>query len=184
MTELLLNPDILLRVREEVSQKLEQEGKVEESKVLDLPYLQAVIKETMRLHFAAPLLAPHKTMSEVKIGNYIVPKNTQILVNAWAIARDERHWENPMEFLPDRFLKKKLLDYKGQNFEFIPFGSGRRRCPGMPLAHRMVSLIVASFVYHFDWKLPFPKEEMDMNDVFGLTLLKAKPLIATPIPFN
>nr|GFA64855.1 geraniol 8-hydroxylase-like [Tanacetum cinerariifolium] len=81
MTELLLNPDILLRVREEVSQKLEQEGKVEESKVLDLPYLQAVIKETMRLHFAAPLLAPHKTMSEVKIGNYIVPKNTQILVN-------------------------------------------------------------------------------------------------------
>ncbi|GKE05450.1 geraniol 8-hydroxylase-like protein [Tanacetum coccineum] len=141
MTELLLNPDILLRVREEESQKLEPEGKVEESKVLDLPYLQAVIKETMRLHFAAPLLAPHKTLAEMKIGNYIVPKNTQIIVNAWAIARDERHWENPMEFLPDRFLKNKLLDYNGQNFEFIPFGSGRRRCPGMPLAHRMVSLI-------------------------------------------
>nr|GEW37033.1 geraniol 8-hydroxylase-like [Tanacetum cinerariifolium] len=76
------------------------------------------------------------------------------------------------------------LDYKGQHFEFIPFGSGRRMCPGIPLAHRVVSLMVASFVYHFEWKLPHAREEMDMNDIFGLTLLRATPLVATPLPVS
>ncbi|GKD94166.1 geraniol 8-hydroxylase-like protein [Tanacetum coccineum] len=140
---------MLLRVREEVCQKLGKQGKVKEYKVLDLPYLQDVIKETIRLHLAAPLLGPHKTMMDVKIGNYTIPTNTQILVNAWAMARDPR-----------------------------------RRCPALPLAHRMVSLIRTAFVYHFDWKLPHPKEEMDMNEVCGLTLIKATPLVATPIPFK
>lgn len=135
--------------------------------IIDLPYLNAVIKETMRLHLAVPLLVPHKSESQVKLGKYIVPKNTQILVKAWAIARDPRYWDYPLMFKPERFLGNEL-DYKGQHFEFIPFGSGRRICPGMPLAHRVVSLMVASFVYHFDWDA---REEMDMNDIFGLTLL-------------
>ncbi|XP_023749253.1 cytochrome P450 76T24 [Lactuca sativa] len=180
MTELLLNPDMLSRLREEVRQVVGEDGKIEEAKIIDLPYLDAVINETMRLHLAAPLLAPHKTENQVKLGNYIIPTNTQILVNAWAIARDPKYWENPLVFMPERFLSNKL-DYKGQHFEFIPFGSGRRRCPGMPLAHRMVHLIVASFVYYFDWELPHAKEEMDMNTIFGLTLLKAIPLVAIPL---
>ncbi|KAK9076728.1 hypothetical protein SSX86_005062 [Deinandra increscens subsp. villosa] len=181
MTELLLNPDMFLRVREEVTSTVGEDGKIHEAKLLDLPYLQSVIKETMRLHLSVPLLVPHKTETEVKLGKYTVPKNTQILVNAWAIARDPRHWENPIRFEPERFLGKEL-DYKGQHFNFIPFGSGRRMCPGIPLAHRVVSLMVASFVYHFDWKLPHVREEMDMNDTFGLTLVRATPLVATPIP--
>ncbi|KAI3690366.1 hypothetical protein L2E82_48384 [Cichorium intybus] len=181
MTELFLNPDMLSRVREEVSQIVGDDRKIKEAKILDLPYLDAVIKETMRLHLAAPLLAPHKTETQVKLGNYIVPPNTQIFVNAWAMAQDPRYWKNPMVFMPERFLTNNV-DYKGQHFEFIPFGSGRRRCPGMPLAHRMVRLIVASFVYHFDWELPHAREEMDMNCTFGLTLLKTIPLVATPIP--
>ncbi|KAJ0922514.1 putative geraniol 8-hydroxylase [Helianthus annuus] len=149
-------------------------------KILDLPYLHAVIKETMRLHLSVPLLAPHKTENQVKLGDYIVPKNIQILVNVWAMARDPMYWENPLSFMPERFLKSEV-DYKGQHFQFLPFGSGRRMCPGIPLAHRVVTLMVASFVYHFDWELTHPREEMDMNDIFGLALLRATPLVAYPI---
>ncbi|KAK9069239.1 hypothetical protein SSX86_013355 [Deinandra increscens subsp. villosa] len=182
MTELLRNPpNVLLRVREEVSQIVGKDKKIIEEKILDQPYLHAVIKESMRLHTPAPLLVPHKTEMEVKLGNYTIPAKTQILVNAWAVARDPGHWESPSTFMPERFLQDKKIDYKGQHFEFIPFGSGRRRCPGMTLAPRMVSLMVASFVYHFDWKLPHAKDEMNMNDVFGLSLHKETPLIATPI---
>ncbi|KAJ0564988.1 putative cytochrome P450 [Helianthus annuus] len=181
MTELLLNPDMFSRVREEVSTTVGENGKIQEAKLLDLPYLQAVIKETMRLHLAVPLLVPHKTETEVKLGEYIVPKNTQILVNAWAMARDPKYWENPMTFKPERFLENEL-EYKGQHFEFIPFGSGRRMCPGIPLAQRVVSLMVATFVYHCDWNLPHATEEMDMDDIYGLTLLRTTPLVATPVP--
>ncbi|KAJ0682999.1 putative ferruginol synthase [Helianthus annuus] len=176
MSELLLNPHMLLKVREEVSHIVGEDGTIEEAKTLELPYLHAVIKETLRLHAGSPLLAPHITQTEVQIGNYVVPKNTRLLVNAWAVARDERYWENPSVFMPERFLKNKV-DFKGQHFEFIPFGSGRRKCPGMPLAERMLSLIVASFVYHFDWDA---NEEVNMDDKFGLALLKATPLVVTP----
>ncbi|KAJ0750036.1 putative geraniol 8-hydroxylase [Helianthus annuus] len=180
MTELFLNPDMFAKVRKEVSSIVGEDGKINEEKILDLPYLHAVIKETMRLHLSVPLLAPHKTENEVKLGDYIVPKNIQILVNVWAMARDPMYWENPLSFMPERFLKSEV-DYKGQHFQFLPFGSGRRMCPGIPLAHRVVSLMVASFVYHFDWKLTHPREEMDMNDIFGLALLRATPLVAYPI---
>lgn len=180
ITELLLNPDMFAKVRKEVSTIVGEDGKIQEDKLLDLPYLQAVIKETMRIHLSVPLLAPHKTEKEVKLGEYIVPKNTQILVNAWAIARDPRYWENPLSFMPDRFLNNEI-NYKGKHFQFLPFGSGRRMCPGMPWAHRVVNLMLASFVYHFDWKLTHAREEMDMNDIFGITLLRATPLVAYPI---
>ncbi|KAL8253716.1 hypothetical protein R6Q59_031937 [Mikania micrantha] len=183
MTELLLNPHMFSRLRDEVSTAVSAADckTIQESKILDLPYLQAVIKETMRLHLSVPLLVPHKTETQVQIGEYILPKDTQIMVNAWAMARDPRYWDNPTTFDPERFLGNEV-DYKGQHFEFIPFGSGRRMCPGIPLAHRVVSLMVASFVYHFDWKLPHAPQDMDMNDIFGLTLLRATPLVATPIP--
>ncbi|XP_076935354.1 7-ethoxycoumarin O-deethylase-like [Bidens hawaiensis] len=176
MSELLLNPHMFSRVREEVSQIVEEDGKIEEAKTLNLPYLQAVIKETLRLHAGSPILAPHVTQTEVKIGSYVIPKNTQIIVNGWVMAQDSRYWENPTVFKPERFLGDKR-DYKGQSLEFIPFGSGRRRCPGMPLAERMLSLIAAAFVYHFDWELPHATEEMDMRDTYGLQLQKVTPLL-------
>lgn len=180
MTELLLNPDMFSRVREEVSTIVGEDGKIQEAKILDLPYLHAAIKETMRLHLSVPLLVPHKTEKEVQLGEYIVPKNTQVMVNVWAIARDPMFWKNPTIYNPERFLGNEV-DYKGQHFEFLPFGSGRRMCPGIPLAHRVVSLMVASFVYYFDWKLTHSIEEMNMDDIFGLTLLRAIPLAATPM---
>ncbi|KAJ9550002.1 hypothetical protein OSB04_022545 [Centaurea solstitialis] len=181
MTELLLNPHMFSRVRQEVSTIVGKDGNIQESKILNLPYLQAIIKETLRLHLSTPFLVPHRTETDVKLGEYVVPKNTQILVNAWAIARDPRYWENPLTFMPERFLENKL-DYKGRHFEYIPFGSGRRMCPGMPLAHRVVSLMVASLVYHFDWKLPYVKEDINMNCIFGVTLIRETSLVAIPIP--
>ncbi|GKC87059.1 geraniol 8-hydroxylase-like protein [Tanacetum coccineum] len=100
MTELLLNPDMFSKLREEVSTIVGEDGKIQEAKILDLPYLNAVIKETMRLHLSVPLLVPHKTEIEVKLDEYVVPKNTQILVNAWAMARDPSYWEDPVMFKP------------------------------------------------------------------------------------
>ncbi|XAR73516.1 Geraniol 8-hydroxylase [Bertholletia excelsa] len=181
MTELILNPNIMATVREEIQKKVGDKERIEESDVLELPSLQAVIKETMRLHLTVPLLVPHKTETEVELNGYVIPKNTQTIVNAWAIARDPKYWEEPTVFKPERFLNSKL-DFKGQHFSFIPFGSGRRMCPGIPLAHRVVSLMVASLVYHFDWNLPhgLTPEKLDMNDIFGLTLQRAIPLMAVP----
>ncbi|KAK2997761.1 hypothetical protein RJ639_024908 [Escallonia herrerae] len=123
MTELLLNPSIMAKVRQEVSDNVGAKGKIEESEIFELPYLQAVVKETMRLHLSVPFLVPHKTKTSVKLKGYEVPPNTQILVNAWAIARDAEYWENPMKFMPERFLKSEV-DFKGQHFSFLPFGSG------------------------------------------------------------
>ncbi|XP_047335714.1 cytochrome P450 76T24-like [Impatiens glandulifera] len=185
MAKLLLNPDIMKKLRQEISEIVGTKGKIEEIDVLNLPYLQAVIKETMRLRFAVPFLMPHKSNEEVEVNGYVIPRNTQIFINAWAIARDPSYWEVPEKFIPERFLNS-TVDFKGQHFGFIPFGAGRRICPGMPVAHRMVSLIVASLVYHFDWKLPKGTtiDSLDMDDLFGITLPKATPLLAIPTFLN
>uniref|UniRef100_A0A175YQM3 Cytochrome P450 n=1 Tax=Daucus carota subsp. sativus TaxID=79200 RepID=A0A175YQM3_DAUCS len=182
MTELILHPDKMTKLRNEIAESVSQKGRIEESELLRLPYLQAVVKETMRLHLAVPFLLPHKTETNVKLKGYEIPKNTQVLVNAWAIARDLDSWENPTSFMPERFLDSEV-DFRGQHFSYLPFGSGRRMCPGIPLAHRVVSLMIASLVYHFEWKLPHdmnPKEH-DMTERFGLTLARAVPLVAVPI---
>ncbi|KAM7494177.1 hypothetical protein LguiB_028786 [Lonicera macranthoides] len=102
---------------------------------------------------------------ECETKGYLIPNNTRVLVNAWAIARDPKYWDNPTCFMPERFLGSEL-DFKGKHFEFLPFSFGRRICPGIPLAQRMVSLMVASLVYHFDWKIPCGNEKLDMNDIF------------------
>ncbi|CAL5429810.1 unnamed protein product [Camellia sinensis] len=164
MTELLLHPSIMLKVCEEVTKTIGVEGRIEESKILALPYLHAVVKETMRLHLSVPLLVPHKTETDVKLQDFLIPKSTQVLVNEWAIARNPSYWENPTQFMPERFLGSEM-DYNGQHFAFLPFGSGRRMCPRIPLAQRVVSLMIASLVYHFDWKLPdgLTPENLDMT---------------------
>ncbi|GLT77838.1 hypothetical protein SLA2020_493930 [Shorea laevis] len=112
---------------------------------------------------------------------FTVPKNAQILVNVWAMGRDSSVWPNPNLFLPERFLEKDV-DFKGRDFELIPFGAGRRMCPGLPLANRMLHLMLASLVHHFNWKLPdeMKPEDVDMSEMFGLSLHKAEPLLAIP----
>ncbi|KAL2477782.1 Cytochrome [Forsythia ovata] len=182
MTELLHNPNKLLKARNELKDVVGVNGLIQESDISRLTYLQAVVKETFRFHPVVPFLVPHKANTDIEINGYIVPKNAQIIVNVWASGRDSNTWSNSDSFIPERFLDRKI-DFKGQDFELIPFGAGRRICPGLPLAHRMVHLMLATLIRDFEWKLGegLNPEEMDMSENFGLTLQKAIPLKAFPI---
>eukprot|EP00257_Ricinus_communis_P021114 XP_015580519.2 cytochrome P450 76A1 [Ricinus communis] len=152
MTELFRSPESMRRVKEELNQVIGPEKKVVESDIDQLPYLQAVIKEAMRLHPVVPLLIPRNTKEDTTFMGYFIRKDTQVFVNAWAIGRDPDAWEDPLSFKPERFLGSNI-DYKGQNFELLPFGSGRRICVGIPLAHRVLHLALASLLHCFDWEL-------------------------------
>ncbi|EYU25445.1 hypothetical protein MIMGU_mgv1a018354mg [Erythranthe guttata] len=182
MTELLSNPEIMSKARNELRTVIGENKQVEESDISKLPYLRAVVKETFRFHPVVLFLIPHKANANVEMNGYIIPKDAQILVNIWAMGRDSSIWSNADMFEPERFLDSKI-DYKGHDFEFIPFGSGRRICPGMPLAHIMVHLMVASFIHNFKWKLEpgMKSEELDLSEMFGLSLHKAVPLKAFPV---
>ncbi|WCJ22121.1 Cytochrome P450 76T24 [Euphorbia peplus] len=164
MIELLLNPETLRKARAEIEQVIGRDNMIKESDVAQLPYLRAIIKETLRLHPAVPLLLPREARENVEIGGYTIPKGSQLMVNVWAIGRDPNVWENPDMFTPERFLGSEM-DPRGKHFELIPFGSGRRMCAGMPLAMRMLHLIVGSLIQHFDWKLEdgVTPESIDMN---------------------
>ncbi|KAH9697141.1 cytochrome P450 family 76 subfamily C polypeptide 7 [Citrus sinensis] len=178
MTELLHNPGALSKAKLELEQTVGKGNPIEESDIIRLPYLQAVVKETFRLHPPAPLLIPRKALEDVEIAGFTVPKGAQVFVNVWAIGRDESTWDNPHTFIPERFLRSNV-DFKGQNFELIPFGAGRRICPGLPLAIRMLYLMLGSLINSFDWKLE--DENMDMEEKFGITIMKAQPLRAVPV---
>ncbi|KAH9777549.1 cytochrome p450 family 76 subfamily c polypeptide 5-related [Citrus sinensis] len=182
MTELLCNPEALSKTRMELEQTIGKGNPIDESDIIRLPYLQAVVKETFRLHPAVPLLLPRKASTNTQVAGYTIPKDAQVLVNVWAIGRDEGIWENPCSFMPKRFLGSDI-DVKGQNFELIPFGAGRRICPGLPLAIRMLYLMLGSLINSFDWKFEdgITQHNMDMEEKFGLTLQKAQPLHAIPI---
>ncbi|KAL0438821.1 UNVERIFIED_CONTAM: Labd-13Z-ene-9,15,16-triol synthase, chloroplastic [Sesamum latifolium] len=169
------------KLKTEVRTVLGANKQVEESDISKLPYLQAVIKEAFRYHPPGPFVTRCKDGDDIKIKNYVIPKNALILINIWATGRDPSIWPNPDSFEPERFLNTEV-DVKGHNFELIPFGTGRRICPGMPLAYRMVHLIVASLIHNFDWKLEpgIAPEDVDLNEKLGLSLHKAIPLKAVP----
>ncbi|XP_042510830.1 geraniol 8-hydroxylase-like [Macadamia integrifolia] len=183
MAELLHNPDSMAKVQLELRENLIEGKPVEEADVSKLPYLQAVVKETLRLHPPVPLLIPHRAETDVEICGFSVPKNAQVVINAWAISRDPSIWKNPTSFVPERFLGSSGIDVRGRDFELIPFGAGRRICPGLLLALRMVHLMLASLLQSFNWKLEggMCAKEMDMADKFGITLQKAQPLRAIPL---
>lgn len=185
MTEVLSNPFAIAKAKEELEQVIGKGKIVEESDLSKLPYLSCIVKETLRIHPSIPFLVPRKVYNQVKIDNYIIPEGTQVLVNAWAIGRDSNIWEDSMKFKPERFLTSEL-DIRGQDFELIPFGAGRRICPGLPLAIRMIPMMLGSLLNNFDWKIDngIRCEELDMTERFGITLQKAKPLYAVPIPLN
>ncbi|KAI3808969.1 hypothetical protein L1987_24932 [Smallanthus sonchifolius] len=135
--ELIHNPEKLQTARSEIIKLMENNKKnIQEQDICQLPYLQAVIKETLRLHPPDPFLVPHQAIHDVEIHGFMVPKNVQILCNVWAMGRDPKVWSHPKEFMPERFLEVKI-DYNGQDFELIPFGAGRRMCPGLNMAQRI-----------------------------------------------
>uniref|UniRef100_A0A0D9VRW4 Cytochrome P450 n=1 Tax=Leersia perrieri TaxID=77586 RepID=A0A0D9VRW4_9ORYZ len=184
MAELLQNPESMAKARDELDRVIGSKSEIEESDISQLNYLEAIVKETLRLHPPAPLLLPRQAETTTEVGGYTVPKGTRVLVNVWAIGRDSKVWSEPDKFMPERFLQSEV-DLRGRNFEFTPFGSGRRICPGLPLAVRMVHLMLASLLHRFEWSLPpeVEKNGVDMMEKFGMILELATPLkaIATPI---
>lgn len=181
LVELLRHKDALTKAQAELNDVVGETRKVEETDIDNLPYLNAVIKETLRLHPPIPFLVPRTNVEDTKFMGYDIPKNTQVLVNAWAIGRDPEVWEDPTSFQPERFLGSKT-DYKGQNFELIPFGAGRRMCAGVPLGHRVLHLVLGSLIHHFDWEFEngVTKENIDMRDKLAVTMRKLQPLMVIP----
>ena len=164
MTFLMKNPKAMRKAQEEVRNLFGNKGFVDEDDVQQLPYLKAVVKETMRLQPTAPLLIPRETTKECCVGGYEIPAKTLVYVSAWAVGRDPEAWGNPYEFNPDRFLGSSI-DLKRNDFELIPFGAGRRICPGIFIALATVELSLANLLHKFDWEMPSGVEDIDMDDV-------------------
>ncbi|WJZ93693.1 hypothetical protein VitviT2T_012614 [Vitis vinifera] len=181
MTELLRSPESMTKVKAELGRVIGEKRKLEESDLDDLPYLHAVVKETLRLHPAAPFLVPRRAVEDTKFMGYHIPKGTQVFVNVWAIGREAETWDDALCFKPERFVDSNM-DYKGQNFEFIPFGAGRRICVGIPLAYRVLHFVLGSLLHHFDWQLErnVTPETMDMKERRGIVICKFHPLKAVP----
>ncbi|XP_044466809.1 flavonoid 3',5'-hydroxylase 1-like [Mangifera indica] len=184
LTELLKKPTIFKKAQEEMDQVIGRGRRLEESDIPKLPYLQAICKETLRKHPSTPLNLPRLASEDCVVNGYFIPKNTRLQVNIYAIGRDPDVWENPLEFTPERFLteKNKKIDPRGNDFELIPFGAGRRICAGVRMGMVQVEYVLGSLIHAFDWKLPEGVKELDMEEIFGLTLHKAVPLTAMVSP--
>nr|XP_007162282.1 hypothetical protein PHAVU_001G138900g [Phaseolus vulgaris]ESW34276.1 hypothetical protein PHAVU_001G138900g [Phaseolus vulgaris] len=186
LAELINHPDVMERAREEIDAVIGSGRLVEESDLVNLSYLQAIVKETLRIHPTGPLIVRESSES-CTIWGYEIPPKTQLFVNVWAIGRDPKHWENPLEFRPERFLSeeengKSQLDVRGQYFHLIPFGSGRRGCPGTSLALQVVQTNLAAMIQCFEWKVKGGNETVDMEEKPGITLSRAHPLVCVPVP--
>ncbi|GFZ03515.1 Cytochrome P450 superfamily protein [Actinidia rufa] len=187
IAELIRHPKILAQAQQELNSVVGPDQLVTESDLTQLPYLQAIIKETFRLHPSTPLSLPRMAAESCEINGYFIPKGSTLLVNVWAIARDPDVWANPLEFLPERFLpggEKPNVDIRGNDFEVIPFGAGRRICAGMSLGLRMVQLLTATLIQSFNWDLPEGQlvEKLNMDEAYGLTLQRAESLMVHPRP--
>ena len=180
MAEMMKKPEVMKKAQEELERVVGKNNIVEESHIHQLPYLDAVMKEVLRLHPVLPLMVPHCPSEPCVVGGYTIPKGSRVFVNVWAIHRDPSIWENPLEFCPERFLDGKG-DYSGKDFNYFPFGSGRRICAGIAMAESMVMFSLASLLHSFDWKLP-EGEKLEVSEKFGIVLKKKTPLIVIPTP--
>ncbi|XP_022956391.1 cytochrome P450 71B26-like [Cucurbita moschata] len=180
MAELVRNPRVMKKLQDEIRSGIKEDS-VKEIDLEKLEYLKMVVKEVMRLHPPAPLLLPRETISPFKLNGYDIEPKAHLHINVWAIGRDPQYWTNPEEFFPERFIGSNI-DYKGQNFELLPFGGGRRICPGINMATLTVELALANLLLCFDWKLPdeMKEEDVDMEEDVGLTVAQKSPLQLIP----
>nr|ANY30307.1 flavonoid 3'5'hydroxylase [Oryza officinalis] len=187
MAEMLQNRGMLRKVQEELDAVVGRDGMVEETHLPKLHYLHLVIKETLRLHPALPLMVPHCPSEDATVGGHRVPAGSRVFVNVWAIQRDPAVWKDPEQFIPERFLQAdgggggRRLDFTGSEQEYMPFGSGRRICAGIAMAERMVAYSLAMLLQAFDWEVP-AGERLDLAERFGIVMKKATPLVAVPTP--
>lgn len=189
ISELIANPRVLKKAQEEVDKVTGQKRLISESDIPNIPYINAVVKEILRLHPPVVMINREGTQDCV-VGGYLVPKGTMLFVNVWSMGRSEKIWENPLQFNPERFLEGKDsgLDVKGHHYELVPFGSGRRGCPGQPLAMLELPVIIGTLAQCFTWK-PLDSDgkiigdgkTINMDERPGLTAPRAKELLCIPV---
>ena len=182
MLLLLNHPKALQKLRTEIDNSVGHGRLVDESDIPKLPYLRCVVNETLRLYPAAPLLIPHHASEDCRVGGYDIPKGTIVLANAWAVHRDPKLWEEPEKFMPERFEAKGLMDNEEFNSKFLPFGIGRRACPGANLGIRSVSLAVGTFIQCFDWDKVEQDGQLDTDFTNRVTMKKVNHLEALCVP--
>ncbi|RDX95837.1 Licodione synthase, partial [Mucuna pruriens] len=197
LVELIKNPSLLVKAREEIDKVVGKNKLVEESDCPNMPYLQAIVKETFRLHPPVPMVT-RRCVADCNIENYVIPENTLLFVNIWSIGRNPDYWENPLEFRPERFLKvgaeeggdsTGLIDVRGQHFQLLPFGSGRRMCPGVSLAMQEVPALLGAIIQCFDFQVSDSNGKVlkgdsvviDVSERPGLTAPRAHDLICVPL---
>ncbi|MBA0652214.1 hypothetical protein Goklo_019487 [Gossypium klotzschianum] len=182
MAEHLKHPTAMKKLQEEVRNVVGNKPKVEMEDINKMSCLKCVFKETLRLHPVVPLLLPRHTSATVKVGGYDIPSNTTVLINAWAIQREPKWWEKPEEFIPERF-ENNPINFIGEDFQFIPFGVGRRSCPGLQFGVASVEYMIANLVYCFDWKLAdgATADNLDMTEPYGIAVYRKFPLHVRPL---
>lgn len=180
-SELIKNPRVMKKLQKELEEVVGKQRMVEESDLERLEYLDMVVKETLRLHPAGPLMIPHEATEDCVVNGFHIPKKSLVIINVWAIGRDPKAWTDAEKFYPERFVGSDI-DVRGRDFQLIPFGTGRRSCPGMQLGLTVVRLVVAQLLHCFDWELPngILPSEVDMTEEFGLVLCRSKHLLAIP----
>ncbi|CAF1921066.1 unnamed protein product [Brassica napus] len=182
MTHLITNPRVMKKVQAEVREVIQSKDNISEDDIKQLEYLKLVIKETFRITPLVPILIPREASKDLKIGGYDIPKKTWIRANIWAVHMNPSVWKDPEAFIPERFMDNEI-DYRGLNFELLPFSSGRRMCPGMDMGLALVHLTLINLLYRFDWKLPdgMKAEDVDLGESYGLVCPKKTPLELIPV---
>lgn len=185
MSELVRNPMIMEKLQKEVRGIVGNKATITEDDLVGMYYLKAVIKETLRLHPPLPLLLPRLSTQDAQINGYNIKTNTQVIVNAWQIGRDPKSYNKPEDYEPERFLNSST-DYKGNDFHYIPFGAGRRVCPGIQFSMAVDEIVLANLVYKFDWALPdgTRREDFDMTESTGASVRRKYALEVVAIPYS
>ncbi|KAH9605709.1 hypothetical protein KSS87_007718 [Heliosperma pusillum] len=184
IAELVNHPEIQKKLREEMDNVLGKGNQITEPDTHKLPYLQAVIKETLRLRMAIPLLVPHMNLHDAKLNGYDIPAESKILVNAWWLANNPAHWKNPEEFRPERFMEEdSKVEANGNDFRYLPFGVGRRSCPGIILALPILGITIGRLVQNFELLPPPGKSKLDTSEKggqFSLHILNHSTIVLKP----
>uniref|UniRef100_A0A0D9XJ07 Cytochrome P450 n=1 Tax=Leersia perrieri TaxID=77586 RepID=A0A0D9XJ07_9ORYZ len=184
MAELMLHQDVMAKLQAEVRKTIPKGQKViHEDDLTSMIYLKAVIKETLRLHPPVPLLVPRMSHEDCEVDVYTIPAGTTLLVNVWAICRDPMYWVAPEKFMPERFIYNGEIggvDFRGRDFQFLPFGSGRRMCPAMNYSLASIEIILANLINHFDWELPRGVDAIDMTERFQVFTCRREKLLLLP----
>ena len=188
MSELMRNPAVMKKLQGQIREAFRGKAVVTEADLQlqqqagNLRYLKLVIKEALRLHPPAPLLVPRESIEACELDGYTIPAKSRVIINAFAIGRDPRYWDDAEEFKPERF-EEGTVDFTGSSYEFLPFGSGRRMCPGFNYGLASMELALVGMLYHFDWSLPEGVQEVDMEEAPGLGVRRRSPLMLCATPF-